>query len=141
MKYFFTIFLSSIILISFAYSQEEETEAVDKGKWHIAADAGLIMNQTAYSDNWSGGENGSIIWAFNANLLAKKKLSAKLKNKTTLQLSYGQTHNQNPETREWDAPLKSTDLIDLESVLSFTLALKWFRWTSLIWIPFNFSMK
>jgi len=121
MKYFLTIVALTLVIVGFAYSQEAETEAVDDGKWHLAADAGLIMTQNAYSDNWSGGETGSILWTFNANLLAKKQLSAKLKNKTTLKLSYGQTHNQDPETKEWDAPLKSTDLIDLESVLSFTL--------------------
>jgi hypothetical protein len=84
-------------------------------------DASLMLTQNSYSDNWVGGEAGSISWAFNLNGLAEKQLSPKMHNKNTLKLSFGQTHSQSVETKEWAKPVKSTDLIDFESVLRFTL--------------------
>ena len=92
--------------------------------WTKSADANLTLTQNAYSDNWAGGETGAISWTFNLNALAEKQLSPKTHNKNTLKLSYGQTHNQDTGTGDWAKPVKSTDLIDFESVLRFTLG--WF---------------
>ncbi len=106
--------------------------------WNTAADVSLNLNQNAYSDNWTGSELGSISWAFNANLLAEKQLMSKIHNKNTLKLAFGQTHNQylnaNAE-RKWARPEKSTDQIDFESMLRFTMGLvvdpfASFRWES-----------
>ena len=87
--------------------------------WVNTADANVMTTQNSYTDNWDGGETGSMIWALNANLTAKKVFSDMLTNKSTLKLSFGQTHNQDPETKKWAGPEKSTDLIDLESILRF----------------------
>ena len=88
------------------------------------------MNQNSYSDNWTGGEMGSISWAFNANLLAEKQLNEKLHNKNTLKLAFGQTHSQYVFTKadgttekRWAKADKTTDLIDFESLFRFTLGL------------------
>ncbi len=89
--------------------------------WTIAVDANLTLTQNAYSNNWVGGEVGALSWTFNSNSLAEKQLYAKVHNKNTLKLSFGQTHNQDKETKAWAKPMKSTDLIDFESVLRFTL--------------------
>ncbi len=91
--------------------------------WEKSIDASLLMTQNIYNDNWSGGEAGSIAWTFNANLLFQKPLSAKVHNKNTLKLSFGQTHNQNSETKNWSSPAKSTDLVDFETLFRFTLGL------------------
>lgn len=106
--------------------------------WNKAADVSLNLNQNEYSNNWSGAELGSISWAFNANLLAEKQLAAKVNNKNTLKLAFGQTHNQYLNingNRKWAKPAKSTDLIDFESMFRFTLGLvvdpfASFRWES-----------
>ena len=89
--------------------------------WTLSADANLILTQNAYSDNWVGGESGAISWTFNSNWLAERQLNPKIHTKNTLKLLFGQTHNQDVETRDWAKPVKSTDLIDFESVLRFTL--------------------
>ena len=92
--------------------------------WNTAADVSITMNQNAYSDNWTGEERGSISWVFNANFLAEKQLTAKVHNKNTLKLAFGQTHNQVVDLtgeKSWEKPVKSTDLIDFESMFRFTL--------------------
>jgi hypothetical protein len=89
--------------------------------WKLEADVNLTLNQNNYSDNWVGGEAGSISWAFNSNWLAERQLNAKINSKSTLKLLFGQTHNQDVETKDWAKPVKSTDLVDFESVFRFTL--------------------
>ncbi|MCK5051407.1 MAG: DUF3078 domain-containing protein [Candidatus Cloacimonetes bacterium] len=92
--------------------------------WNTAADISITMNQNAYSDNWTGEEKGSISWVFNANFLAEKQLTAKVHNKNTLKLAFGQTHNQMLDEmgeKYWAKPDKSTDLVDFESMFRFTL--------------------
>jgi len=54
---------------------------------------------------------------------AEKQIKTWLNNKTTLKLAFGQTHLQKVDAagdKYWDKPEKSTDKIDLESVLRFT---------------------
>ncbi|UCF04591.1 MAG: DUF3078 domain-containing protein [bacterium] len=89
--------------------------------WNLAVDANLTLTQNAYSDNWVGGEAGALSWTFNSNSLAEKQLAAWIHTKNTLKLMFGQTHNQDVETKDWAKPVKSTDLIDFESVFRFTL--------------------
>ncbi len=89
--------------------------------WIVALDANLTLTQNAYSDNWAGDETGSLSWVSNANFLAEKQLYTKVHNKNQLKLAFGQTYNQDKETKEWSEPVKSTDLIDFESVFRFTL--------------------
>ncbi len=89
--------------------------------WMKSVDANLTLTQNAYSDNWVGGEAGSLSWAFNSNSIFEKQLYPKMGNKNTLKLFYGQTHSQDAETKHWQKPVKSTDRIDFETVLRFTL--------------------
>ncbi|NQU05626.1 MAG: DUF3078 domain-containing protein [Calditrichaeota bacterium] len=91
------------------------------GDWEKSIDANLMFSQNSYSNNWTGGETGSVTWTFNANLMAQKQLSEKVHNKNTLRLSFGQTHNQDTATKDWQVPAKSTDLIDYETLFRFTL--------------------
>ncbi|UCH90035.1 MAG: DUF3078 domain-containing protein [Thermoplasmata archaeon] len=89
--------------------------------WAFSVDANLTLTQNSYSDNWVGGEAGALSWTFNSNSIAEKKLGAKVHNKNTLKLFFGQTHNQDVETKTWNRPVKSTDLIDFETIFRFTL--------------------
>ncbi|MBS3742579.1 MAG: DUF3078 domain-containing protein [Candidatus Cloacimonetes bacterium] len=91
--------------------------------WNMEADANLNLNQSSYSENWEGSEVGNITWAFNANLFVEKQFSPIFLNKNTLKLAYGQTHSQDQTTKDWQKPLKSTDLIDFETIGLFTLGL------------------
>ena len=91
------------------------------GVWEISLDANLTLTQNAYSDNWTGGEVGSASWAFNSNSLAQRQVHKKVHVRNALALSFGQTYSQDTENRSWAEPSKSTDLIDFESVIRFTL--------------------
>jgi len=88
--------------------------------WARSMDANLTLTQSTYSDNWAGGEAGNITWTFNSNWLAEKHLSPLVHNKNTLKLSFGQTHIQDADSKDWAKPTKSTDLIDLETLFSLT---------------------
>jgi len=88
--------------------------------WKKSVEANLTLTQNAYSDNWDGEETGNVSWAFTSVSLFEKQLTDLLNNSNTLKLQYGQTHKQDEETEEWAGPVKSTDLIDFESVLRFT---------------------
>ena len=89
--------------------------------WKKSVDANITMTQNAYSDNWSGGEVGSISWVFNSNSVFERQLNPKINTKNTLKLFFGQTHSQNENTKHWAKPFKSTDRIDFETVWRFTL--------------------
>jgi len=89
--------------------------------WALSVDANLTLTQNAYSDNWAGGEAGVLSWTSNSNALAEKQLHSWLHTRNTLKLSFGQTHSQDRETKAWAKPVKSNDLIDLETVWRFTL--------------------
>jgi hypothetical protein len=89
--------------------------------WIYSADASFLVNGSTYSDNWVGGEVGTLAWKFLSNSMAEKQINPKMNNKNTLVLLFGQTYNQDIESKSWSSPLESDDKIDLESVLRFTL--------------------
>ncbi len=93
-------------------------------QWNTQIDAGLASTQAAYSDNWVGGEIGSFNWTYTSSVKLTRALSTKMENTTQLRLAYGQTYSQQRDadgSTRWLSPQKSTDLIDLESVMRFTL--------------------
>jgi hypothetical protein len=105
------------ILILFATSQGEET-------WQKYLNLDLTVTQNSYSDNWDGGEASNVNWVAAVNSGFEKQLSEMIGSETTIRLQFGQTHNQDPETKKWAKPVKSTDLIDVETVARFNL-LRW----------------
>ena len=80
----------------------------------------FTTTQTSYSDSWVGGEAGSVNWVANLNAASAKILSPKVELRSRLKLSFGQTLTQNSNTKRWSSPQKSTDLIDFESVASYS---------------------
>lgn len=118
------------LAFSVAHTQEApKTPIIKDTAWRITITSGLTATQTAYSNNWAGGEAGSFSWAFTSLTEAGRQLSPKLNSTTVLKLAFGQTLTQRlvfdsakgQEVARWSKPVKSTDLIDLESVLRFTL--------------------
>ena len=89
--------------------------------WKIDIEKNITLTQNAYSDNWVGGEASALSWVFNSNSIAEKQLHTMIHNKNTLKLSFGKTHNQDVETKRWAKPVKSTDLIDFETVFRLML--------------------
>jgi len=89
--------------------------------WEKHMDLNLTLTQNSYSDNWAGGEAGNFSWVANVSSGFEKKLSEKLHFKTTIKFAFGQIHTQDQETKKWVKPVKSTDLIDLETLARLTL--------------------
>ncbi|NMC42857.1 MAG: DUF3078 domain-containing protein [candidate division Zixibacteria bacterium] len=87
--------------------------------WNKSADFNLAVTQNSYSDSWVGGEAGSASWVSNLNALIEGPLAPRWISKSTAKLSFGQTHIQEEETKNWKKPVKSTDLIDLENTLRY----------------------
>lgn len=103
---------------------EEEKRVLEPGRWYPTLEGGLQVTQSAYSDNWSGGDKGSVVWTAIVNASLENQLKPTVNSLSTLKLSYGQTHQQKSAPdgeRYWDRPEKSTDLIDFESIARFTL--------------------
>ena len=88
--------------------------------WNLAVDANLTLNQNAYTDNWGGGATGILAYALTSNLLAEKQLNEKMNSRNTAKLAFGQTSTQDT-SHVWGPLAKSTDEINFESVLRFTL--------------------
>lgn len=107
--------LTLLIILSLALFAES---------WKMDADMSLTLSQSAFSDNWAGTELSNITWLANANASAEKQLKNWLHNRNTMKLAFGQTHLQKEDAngdKYWEAPEKTTDKIDVESVMRFTL--------------------
>ena len=104
------VFLSGIAALA-----QEKDSAVTVTGWKKSLISDITATQTAYSDSWKGGAIGSFNWVGNLNGAAEKRLKPWLDFRSTLKLSFGQTITQDT-ARHWNKPLKSTDLIDWESV-------------------------
>lgn len=90
--------------------------------WNVVMNANVTATQNAYSDNWAGSEKGLFSWTFGTDFLAEKPINPKMNTKNTAKLALGYTMTQDTANR-WGKPEKTTDLIDLESVLRFTLGI------------------
>jgi hypothetical protein len=96
------------------------------GPWKYGTTVGLNLSQSSFSSNWSGGDQGSIVWVLNSDLSAQRQISRAFNLSNLLQLAYGQTAQQvpdpaDPSRRVWDTPDKTTDLIVFESIGRFPL--------------------
>lgn len=88
--------------------------------WKVQIESSLGLTQAAYSDNWTGGEAGSIIWASDLHATAEKQLSPSWFLGNELKLAFGQTHSQDKETKRWAVPQKSSDKIRFDAILRLT---------------------
>ena len=95
--------------------------------WKLDSNVTFTLSQGAFSDTWVGDELSNITWMANSTTTAEKQLKSWLLNKNTLKLAFGQTHNQKTRAdttgaseKYWEHPEKSSDKIDLESMLRFT---------------------
>lgn len=116
--------LTLLLLIFVAAGALAEERVLEPGKWYKTADTGLNLSQSSYSNNWRGGDKGSIVWTWLFNGSLENQLNRKTNWLSTLKLAYGQTHQQSLAANSklhWDRPEKSTDLVDLESIVRFTL--------------------
>ena len=87
--------------------------------WKYSINSNLTATMSFYSDNWSGNEANAV--SYTAQILSSfsKQFTPILLNKHSLKLAFGQTLLQDT-TDDWTLN-KSTDLIDYETMLLFTL--------------------
>jgi hypothetical protein len=102
----------------------DSTQRVLKvGKWYPHLESGLNLTQSAYSENWKGGDTGSVSWSAYMNGLAERQISSSLNWLNTMHLKYGQTRDQKVDAnghRSWGASEPSTDQVDVESLFRLT---------------------
>ena len=99
-------------------------EPIEPGPWKFGALAGLNLSQSAFSDNWAGGDKGAINWVANADLGADRQVSQKFHWGNKLELAFGQTSTQEAVAdgeKSWSRPDKTTDRVFFESLGRFTL--------------------
>lgn len=112
------------LALALAAGVVQAADPVPPGPWGFQSTVGLNFNQSSYSQNWNGGEDGSIVWALQGDLVAERQFNVKYNLKNQLQLAFGQTTDQVTDAqgqRRWDSPDKTTDLILFESTSRFTL--------------------
>jgi hypothetical protein len=118
--------VAALALAGPAHAQTDTAAvAADTVRWTYDAVVRLHLAQSAYSENWSGGDRGALAWVLNTDITAQRPFPPHFHLKNMLQLAYGQTANQvrdpaNPNALVWDRPEKSTDLILFESTGRFT---------------------
>lgn len=93
------------------------------GVWQKDLELGVNILQSSYSENWNGGDKGSVVWTGTLDAKFEKQLSQGTNWRNILKLAYGQTHQQERNASGdlfWPRPDKTDDMIDFESM---------FRWT------------
>ncbi len=88
--------------------------------WLFDIDANVTLTQNSYSESWIGSEKGAISWASKLNFVTEKQVATFFNHRNTLKLAFGQTKTQD-EKHNWSDFVKSTDLIDFETLQRFTL--------------------
>jgi opacity protein-like surface antigen len=116
---FIALFASVALLTSASFAQAK-VDSIALKQWKVQWAAGLGMTQSAYSDNWGGGETGSLIWVSDFNLKAERQYSTNWYHGNELKLAFGQSHSQNKDTHKWSIPVKSTDKIRYDGILRYT---------------------
>jgi hypothetical protein len=116
-------FVSLIAVGVVCCSMSVSASQPEPGSWLIDVDANVTVTQNAYSDSWIGDEKGSLSWASKLDFVAERQFVSWFNHRNTLKLAFGQTKIQN-DNKSWDKFLKSSDLIDFETLQKFTLD-KW----------------
>ncbi len=103
----------------------EEKAPPEPGPWRFGTNVGLNLSQSAFSTNWAGGDRGSLVWVLTSQSDAGRQFSRSFNWSNKLNLAYGQTAKQSPDTDatelRWESPDKTTDQIALESIGRWTL--------------------
>jgi hypothetical protein len=121
------LLLPAVVLVMMAAGASfagDVPDAGNKSPWKVSVLTNLTLTLNSYSDNWAGGEFSSLSWAWQFTGTADRPYASWVIHKNTLKLAFGQTALQqklDTGKKRWQSPEKSTDLIDFESLLRFTL--------------------
>ena len=117
-----------------ALAQEDGDGKPPVGAWQSEYKVALNVLQSSYSENWNGGDKGSVVWNGSFDGRLEKRYGESSDWRNTLRLSYGQTHQQErTDAGElyWRKPDKTDDLIEFESLFRWTTASGWDPYASL----------
>ena len=92
--------------------------AQDTG-WNYSVDANVTVALSTFSSNWTGNDAGTLVWVSRLNATARRALNKRLISENSLKLNFGQTKVQNKTTKRWSSPEKSSDDINLQTVMRF----------------------
>lgn len=114
------------IISEMTEKEEDGKRELEIGRFYPYLEGGFNLTQSAFSNNWAGGDQGSVVWTAILTGRLENQLSAKVNWWNQLKLAFGQTHKQtddpgDPDKRVWEKPEKSTDLVDYETIFRFTL--------------------
>lgn len=121
--------VAMLVLAAVAVPVTAQDDEVPIGVWQKQFELGVNLLQSTYSNNWNGGDKGSVVWAGSFDGRMEKQTEA-TNWRNLLKLTYGQSHYQERDADGlyWKKPDKTDDVIDFESL---------FRWTkSSGWDPF-----
>jgi len=110
---------AGVLAATAALAQDEEKKELEVGRWYRVVEAGLNLTQSAYSDNWYGGETNSLAWTAYLNTGVERRFANGIDWASVLRLRFGQTHQQSKGddgNRHWDRPKKSEDKITFETL-------------------------
>ncbi len=125
------IWLRAVLVVFVTAASGNLALAADEdvtGIWQKEIKTGLNVLQSSYSNNWNGGEKGSVVWTGSLDARFEKQFNERVNWRNTLKLAYGQTHQQ--ERNEtgalfWQKPDKTDDIIDFESFFRWTMNSGW----------------
>ncbi|MCB9357669.1 MAG: DUF3078 domain-containing protein [Calditrichaeota bacterium] len=109
--------LVGLVVLTGATARADQPEPTP---WKVDVSTGIVTTQSSYSDNWTGGEAGSINWVAFYNSTTKRQLNPNWYTQFDWKLSFGQTHIQQKETKDWQSPTKSEDKIRYDAILKLT---------------------
>jgi hypothetical protein len=89
--------------------------------WKNSLDMSLNLTQNAYSNSWTGGEIGNMVWVGIMNGIFEKQASSKFNFRNTTKLQFGETISQDQTTKDWHHPVKSTDKIEIDNMVRLTV--------------------
>lgn len=109
---FYRLVFLTFILVQLCYPSE---------RWQYSLDADLTVALNTFSSNWKSKDAGSLAWVSKMTVMVKKRLYGKALSETTIKLIFGQTKLQDKSTKRWSSPEKSSDDIQVQSVLRFDI--------------------
>jgi hypothetical protein len=101
-----------------------DSVALHPGPWGFDGKLAASLAQSAYTSNWRGGDTGSFAWTVRGEFSGERQFSRGFNWRNTLIVGYGQTAQQqrqpNTDSRTWEEPAKSSDLIAFGSLARWT---------------------
>jgi hypothetical protein len=121
--------------VSIVDKGDDAADVKQIGVWYTTGSFTLNLLQSAYSNNWNGGDKGSLTWGATFKAVAERQMSEKWNWFNRVKLDFAQIHQQerSDETGDlyWKKPEKTSDEIDLESLLRYTTGSGWDPYGSL----------